>query len=634
MRPRYRFQISQRRRGGRASALLLCAVLTAWPLRAAADKAANQAASQSASHSTSQSTSQSTNPVANPGASQAVNEAASKTAGNAPAPTVLRLIALNDFHGYLDAPDEGLTLPPTSTSAVASPRGISAGGVARLSSLLHRLQAGHPLNLVVGAGDLVGASPFASALFHDEPSILAMNALGMSLSSVGNHEFDHGRDELLRLQHGGCAAKGQRGVDTCIGGDFPGAQFHYLAANVVDRNTGTALFAPYEIKTFTLDNGRSLRVGFIGLVLKQTATMVLQSGVADLEFRDEAASANALVPQLKAAGVDTIVLLIHQGNLTSGAYNDHDCPGFYGELSAIVSRLDPAIRVVVSGHTHQAYVCRIGTRLVTSAGSYGRLLTAIDLRFDASGALLDASADNVPVTAVDSTVAGIGEALPEDASLLALLAPYRRISQPLGSRVVAHLQSALSRQPNAAGESPLGDVVADSMLDAAKDAGAQIAFTNSGGLRQDLIPDTNGAITYAQLWAALPFGNTLVAMDLSGGEIKQLLRQQRKLPRPRPLQMSQGFSYSWSDGHVDGPNVRLDGKPLNETQTYRVVVNQFLAEGGDGFGVLKRGRNRVVVGHDLDAALAYLAVHTPLAPPTGGRVSCEDCAPPAELHFR
>ncbi|MDB5985341.1 MAG: bifunctional metallophosphatase/5-nucleotidase [Nevskia sp.] len=546
----------------------------------------------------------------------------------------LRLIALNDFHGYIVPPDEGLAVPdPRDASKTLT---LPAGGAASLATLVQRLQAGHPLNAVVAAGDLVGASPFASALFHDEPTIQALNAIGLSLSAVGNHEFDHGRDELLRLQNGGCHPRGERGRDTCIGGDFVGAQFHYLAANVVDRVSRRPLFAPYEIKTFTSPGVRALHIAFIGLVLQHTASMVLPSGITSLEFRDEAATANALVPQLQKLGVDAIVLLIHQGGSTSGSFNDHRCPDFSGELLAILDALDSAIRVVVSGHTHQAYICRRGDRLVTSAGSYGRLLTAIDLHFDAaSGALRAFEADNYPV--VNAAIADIDSEtyapLPPDAAVAALLKPYQDLSTPLGERVIGHLTAPLLRKLSAAGESTLGDVIADSMLDAAQKAGAAIAFTNSGGLRQDLIPrGADGAISYAQLFAALPFDNALVAMDLSGAQIKTLLRQQRRFPQPRPLQVSRGFGYSWSAGRLDGPSVKLLGEPVLASKTYRVVVNQFLAEGGDGFEVLTRGTHRVVVGRDLDAALSYFDAHSPLTPSLPARIVCDDCVIPDTRH--
>jgi 5'-nucleotidase len=568
-------------------------------------------------------------------ASQSADETRRNTA---PAKTIdVRLIAFNDFHGYITAPEEGLLSPdPQDASRAVT---LAAGGAENFVAQVHRLQTGHPLNAVVAAGDLVGASPFDSALFHDEPTIELMNAIGLSLSSVGNHEFDHGREELLRLQNGGCRADGIRGGDTCIGGDFSGAKFHYLAANVFDAATGKPLFAPYEIKTFAVPGARSLRIGFIGLVLKGTASMVLPSSVTGLDFRGEAASANALVPQLQAQGVDAIVLLIHQGGSTSGSFNDHACPDFSGAILPIVDALDPAIRIIVSGHTHQAYLCRRGDRLITSAGSYGRLLTAIDLHFDRnSGVLRDFDANNFPViqaqnAANESTGDSISSIDDASDSIQRLLNRYEKISAPLGQRVVGHLSAALSRTPNAAGESALGDIVADSMLDAASADGALIAFTNSGGLRQDLRPQReDGAITYAQVFASLPFGNTLVTMNLNGAQIKALLRQQRGFPQFRPLQISRGFSYAWSNRKLVDSSVKLNGETLVDDRSYRIVVNEFLAEGGDGFRVLKRGENRRESGHDLEAALAYFSAHSPLTAAPQNRISCLDCTLPDAPH--
>ena len=240
-----------------------------------------------------------------------------------------------------------------------------------MATLVGQLREGHKNTIFVAAGDLIGASPFLSAMFHDEPTIEALSMMGLNISSVGNHEFDEGKDELLRMQNGGCHP-----VDQCQGPHpFAGAKFRYLAASTFEKSSGKTVFPAYEIREFD-----GIPVAFIGLTLKGTPGLVSPVGVADLEFRDEASTVNALIPELKARGVEAIVVLIHEGGLPTGDYNE--CPGVSGPIVDIVKKFDHAVDVVVTGHTHRAYVCEIDGRLVTSGDKYGTLVTAIDLKLD------------------------------------------------------------------------------------------------------------------------------------------------------------------------------------------------------------------------------------------------------------
>ena len=299
-------------------------------------------------------------------------------------PITLSLIALNDFHGNI--------LPPAGSVLVADPANaagtrVSAGGAAYLSTLVRNLKQQNPKNtLVVAAGDMIGASQLTSGLFHDEPTIDVLSQIGLDISSVGNHEFDKGRAELLRMQKGGCFPKsadgtnGVIGVDTCMNkGKFNGARFQYLAANVIDQKSGKTLFPAYTIRSLG-----GVNVGFIGLTLKDTPAVVTPAGVKGLTFADEVETVNRLVPVLKGKGVTVIVVLIHQGGVTlAKTLLDKSCPGFSGEIVKLSDRMDPAIDVIVSGHTHQEYVCfRPDGKLITQAGSYGRLVTKIDLTID------------------------------------------------------------------------------------------------------------------------------------------------------------------------------------------------------------------------------------------------------------
>lgn len=518
-----------------------------------------------------------------------------------PAATVdVTILAINDFHGNLQPPDGGIVI--ADPAGGAQKIRVPAGGAERLATLVKQQRAAHRNTVFVAAGDLIGASPLLSALFHDEPTIESLSAMGLELSAVGNHEFDKGRTELLRMQNGGCfPGDGCRGPHP-----FTGATFRYLAASTFDRGTGGTLFPAYVIKKFD-----GIPVAFIGLTLKETPEIVSPSGVAGLEFRDEADTVNALVPQLKADGVTAIVVLIHQGGQPTGDYDE--CPGISGLIVDIVKRLDKAVGVVVSGHTHRAYNCEIDGRLVTSADKYGTLLTRIDVTLDrASGRIAGAHADNIIVR----------REIAKDPEQTALIAAYDERAKPLADRKVGTVTAQLAEEPNPAGETVLGDVIADAQLaatSAPESGGAVIAFTNPGGVRTNLGRNGGGDVSYGELFACQPFSNELVTLTLRGADIKTLLEQQWQQSRPRVLHVSRAFSYTWYatrpvGERVPASEITLAGAPLDPAASYRVTVNAFLADGGDGFTVLKTGTDRLVGGFDVDALDRYVAANSPVAP--------------------
>lgn len=518
------------------------------------------------------------------------------------APVELRILAINDFHGNLRPPPSGIRIndPEDKTKKVT----VAAGGAEYMATLVKQLREGHRNTIFVAAGDLIGASPFLSAMFHDEPSVEALSMMGLAITSVGNHEFDEGKTELLRIQNGGCHP-----VDGCQGPHpFLGAKFHYLAASTVESATGKSVLPPYEIREFD-----GIPVAFIGLTLKGTAGIVSPTGIAGLEFRGEAETVNALVPQLKARGVEAIVVLIHEGGEPVGDYNE--CPGISGPIVEIVKKFDRAVDVVVSGHTHRAYVCQIDGRLVTSGDRYGTLVTAIDLKLDpASRDVISAKADNVIVA---------NASLARDPEQTALIEAYDRLSAPIANRPAGSVTQTLSRMPNEAGESPLGDIIADAQLAAsrdAKDGSAAIALTNPGGIRTDIVPKENGAITFGDVFASQPFRNRLVTMTLTGSQLKDMLEQQWLDPkRPRILQVSNGFSYTWDAAKPFGERVMADkmtlnGRPIEAGSGYRVTLNDYLAVGGDGFAVAKQGTSPQYGGYDADALFAFFRAHGPIGP--------------------
>jgi 5'-nucleotidase len=524
------------------------------------------------------------------------------------APVELRILAINDFHGNLRPPPGGIRItdPDDKTKKITVP----AGGAEHMATLVRQLREQTKNTVFVAAGDLIGASPFLSAMFHDEPTIESLSMMGLEVASVGNHEFDEGKDELLRMQNGGCHP-----TDKCQGPHpFLGAKFHYLAASTIDKGTGKTILPPYEIKTFD-----GIPVAFIGLTLKGTPNLVSPVSVAGLEFKDEAETVNALVPELKAQGIEAIVVLIHEGGFPAGDYNE--CPGISGPIVDIVRKFDRAVDVVVSGHTHQAYVCEIDGRLVTSGDKYGTIVTTIDLKLDpATRDVVSARADNVIVRT------GVYANDPEQT---ALLAAYDKLAAPIAGRPAGSVTETLSRTPNNAGESTLGDIVADAQLAATSaDArgGAVIAFTNPGGVRTDIARKEEGAVTYADVFASQPFRNQLVTLTLTGMQIKNMLEQQWLDPkRPRILQVSKGFSYAWDDAKPSGDRIiadriSLNGQRIDPAASYRVTVNNFLAVGGDGFAVLKEGVAPQFGIYDVDALYGYFQANSPVSPGPPDRI--------------
>jgi 5'-nucleotidase len=514
----------------------------------------------------------------------------------------IQVLGINDFHGNLEPPGGAIG-------------GVNVGGAVYLSTLLQQHRQGHPNTITVSAGDNIGASPLLSALFHDEPTIEALNAMGVDLASVGNHEFDEGADELLRMQNGGCNAAD---ATTCKVHSFTGAKFEYLAANVTVNATGKTLFPAYAIRSF-----QGARVAFIGMTLKDTPQIVTPAGVAGLTFNDEVQTVSALVPQLKAQGVNSIVVIIHQGGQqTGGTFNT--CQGFNGEIVPIIGALDPAVQVVVSGHTHQAYNCTTNGRLYTQASSFGRVFTDIGITVDrTTGAITDKAATNFLVTR-DVT---------PDPAIQAIINQYSPVATPLANRVVGKLTAPILRAtapPLNTGEWALGDFIADSQLFATQQAqfgGAQMAFMNPGGIRTTLPPSgtlpASQEITFNDIFTVQPFGNSLVTMTLTGAQIKATLEQQMFQDQgdgspTRILQVSQGFAFTWDNNGTAGNHITamtLNGTPIDPSTNYRVTVNSFLATGGDGFTTLAQGTNRLGGSIDTDAVEAYLqSLNTTVTP--------------------
>jgi len=541
-------------------------------------------------------------------------------------PVTVKIVAINDFHGQLESPETTLRNVP-ATPTLPSPDWI-AGYIADLKSK-------NPNTAFVSAGDLIGATPLVSALFHDEGIIETMNRAGLEINAVGNHEFDEGKDELLRMQRGGCHPTD---VNSCQGASvgtpvpFEGADFKFLAANVVETATGKTLFPSFTIKEYD-----DVKVGYIGLTLKETPTIVTPTGVAGLEFKDEAATINALIPQLYRRGAKAIVVLIHQGGtipVAQAVSTINTCDGNLdgSPIKTIVNQLSDSVDLVISGHTYQAYNCMIATKNgahlipVTSANSQGRVFTEIDMVINAISGRIQS------VNAINKVVDRTNTAIIPDVGIKQIVDNYKTLVQPIANRIIGSITAILSRTANATGESAMGDVIADAQLAATKDpafGGAVVAFMNPGGVRADLTflsssaGEGDGNVTFGEAFTVQPFGNSLVTMTLTGTQIETLLEQQfqgcpNNQPFNRILSTSEGFSYEWA---LSSPaSIKINDVAVDPTANYRVTVNSFMADGGDNFLVLPQGINRLGGAQDIDALADYFAANSPVSPSALDRI--------------
>lgn len=548
----------------------------------------------------------------------------------------INILAFNDFHGNLEPPKRFIEAEdPTDTNKSVR---IPVGGVSYFADAINKLRAQYPNNAVVSAGDLISASPLTSSLFLDEPTIETMNEIKIDFNAVGNHEFDRGTDELRRLQNGGC----QQYTTTkpCqINKDFAGAKFNFLAANVsLKADPKRTLFPAYKIKRYG-----NIPVAFIGLTLEATPTIVSAAGIKDVDFHDEAETVNSLIPELKKQGVEAIVVVVHEGVAPSTKFNAKTCAGLSGPLTGILDRLDTAVDVVVSGHTHQSYICDYSTLnpqkpfLLTSAGQYGTAITNIKLELDGkTGDVIKKDAQQVPIqseayTSGTTTVnlTNLYEKFNKTPSIEAILDKYRQAVTTISARIVGTTTTVINRNAAESGETALGNLIADAQQAAALTAsnqGSDFTLMNPGGVRADLQTNSNNQITFGDVFAVQPFGNSIVTLSLTGQQIRELLEQQwsgANADRPRILQPSKELSYAYKKDATAVPRatqIMISGQALMDSKSYRVTVNSFIADGGDNFTVLTKGTNRVGGGQDIDALEKYINQNSPVQAPETNRI--------------
>ncbi|MFM5953236.1 MAG: bifunctional metallophosphatase/5'-nucleotidase [Novosphingobium sp.] len=524
-------------------------------------------------------------------------------------PVTVGIVAINDFHGSIEPPRQSVLAPDGKGGQVQVP----AGGAAWLASAVDTVRSQYPYHLTVSAGDLISASQLASSIYLDEPAIGVMNRLGLDFNAVGNHEFDRGRTELLRMQNGGCAQNTPR--KPCAVEQFKGAQFRFLAASTLTES-GKPLFPPYMIRSF--GSGRQqVKVAIIGLTLKGTPDLVSPGGIKGLRFADEADTINALVPVLKGKGADAVVVLIHQGGTQDSPGDPNGCAGFTGEIRPILDRLDPRVDLVVSGHTHKAYVCSYGDLnparpiLLTSAGVYGQLVTDITLQIDpAAHRVVAKRARNVIVQSAPYT--GSSRLIPNTAlypqfaprgDVAAYVQTYADAAKGFASRPAGKIAGPASGLA-------LGQLIADGQLAATRSAGAQIALMNPFGIRSTLVPRDGGLLTFGDLYAVQPFNNTLVTQSMTGAELKAVLEQGFDANGPEQVLIpSAGFSFNYDKARPVGQRIAamsLNGQPIDPAGMYRVTTNSFLAQGGDSFTVFAAQRTAQIGVSDLEALEAWL----------------------------
>lgn len=564
------------------------------------------------------------------------------------------LLAINDFHGNLEP------IPATSSSGRIN--NTPAGGVEFLARHLKKLRAQSRSNgatpLTVAAGDLIGASPLLSAAFHDEPTIEAMNKVGLQVASVGNHEFDEGWRELRRVQTGGCIKDGPNGADnqnSCADHRYAGADFQYLSANV-KWDDGKQHHRPTLLPPYKIVRADGIKIGFIGMTLKDTPSIVTKAGIEGLKFTDEVRTANRLVPELKARGVKAIVVLLHQGVVPADPATYNECTQATGPAKKIARTLRPAIDAVISGHTHQNYNCTVRDprgrpRLLTSASSYGRMVTDVHLLLDSRTHDVIRPAAYAVNKVVTNNQDGADDDTEPDANVLPvpaltrLIALYKELVAPIANEVIGQLAgtSVLTDAPDDSGESPLGNLIADAQVadPSTQPPGgdpATIAFMNPGGIRADLIENGNGDVTYEAAFTTQPFNNYVVSMDLTGQQILDVLEQQwsgaNAGEEAKILQVS-GIEYTWDESAAAGSKVvtstvRVDtdgdgalDADLDTGATYRIVCNSFLSDGGDNFAALAEGTDKYFGGLDIDSLTDYLEANSPYTPVATDRIDVQ-----------
>lgn len=511
----------------------------------------------------------------------------------------VQLLQFSDFHGAL--------LPDSDGN----------GGAVLFAGLVDQLedQFSGP-TLLLSSGDSIGGSTFESGLFHDEPTVEILNAMGVDASAVGNHEFDEGYAELVRMIEGGNHPVDGQYMDYPYGGtDFP-----YLAANVVWTESGEQVF-----DGSTVLKVKGAKIGVVGAVTSDVPTLVSPGGIQGLTFTDEADAINAEVEALQARGVEAIVVLLHEGGFQGGEEAGiNDCVDLGGPIVGINERVSAEVDVIMTGHTHQAFTCQLPDpegvlRTVTGPGATSDSLSAIEVS-------IDRRTKDIVRDATEATNHEVLAGGPESAEVAEILSRWLPLSEELGATVIGSAAEPIlgDKDTDRTQETPMVDLVADAILwgtQAPENGDADIALMNIGGVRDEF---PGGDITYRDAYNVAPFGNLLVTVTLTGEQLEAVLEQQYQPNAGRAemlaLGVSDGFTYTWDATQPEGERVvagsmMLNGVEIQPDQTYRVATLNFLQEGGDGFTVFTQGTDLTGGPEDLANLVAFVKAQSPLTAP-------------------
>ncbi|SOD75001.1 2',3'-cyclic-nucleotide 2'-phosphodiesterase (5'-nucleotidase family) [Jatrophihabitans sp. GAS493] len=491
-----------------------------------------------------------------------------------------QLLAVNDLHGNITG--NGLTYSDPYTGVKDA-----AGGIAALAGDLERARSENPNTVTVEAGDMVGGSPPETALLRDKPTLDAMNLMGFDIGTLGNHEFDRGVKELQLQINGGTST-----VDPSI--DFNKLDYPVVDANVISDATGQPLLPPYLVKRVA-----GVPIGFIGATTIFTPTVTTTDATAGVHFTDEVTAINGSVAALEKQGVHTFVVIIHEG----GTQTSFPVGVVSDRINSIAAHLDPAVKLVVSGHTHTTVSTRVGQALVVQASSYGRAFDQVQLLLDRKTETIKATwGAIVPVwrSSIPQSTDPDAPAVPIDQQVQAIVDNAVATTNPITQRLINTASTDIPSQrengQSAAGESPAGDLIADAQR---AYAGTQLAFVNTGSIRSGF---TAGPVTFGSLYTAQPFQDNYVdTFELTGAQVWAVLAQQLATGTGGIMQVSGlHFAYTGTQGSGSITGVWLgkagdDSNPIpnDGSQTYTATANSFAANGGDGFTVLKGASNVV-----------------------------------------
>ncbi|MFC4321982.1 5'-nucleotidase C-terminal domain-containing protein [Litchfieldia salsa] len=518
--------------------------------------------------------------------SYSVGRIFNESAAEQPGMIDAQILSVNDLHGKIDV---------TSKATIDGVAGVQIGRIDYLAAYLRKHEAENPDHtLIVHPGDMVGGSSPVSSLYQDEPTIEIMESIGFDVGTVGNHEFDEGVAEMLRLIGGGDHPNGTENYD--------GINFPMVAANVEFKDSGELVLPPYTIQEI---NGA--KIGFIGVATTETPEMIIATGNENLTFTDEAEAINKYVPELQKQGIEAIVVLAHvPGNQSGDTVS--------GEIADIALAVNDAVDMIFAAHNHVKINAEIDNKLVVQAWDYGKAFADVDFTIDPfTGEIVEKSAEIIDV---------VQSEIEPDPAVSAILTKYLDLVGPKLNEVIGEAATAIDggyASKGEIGDNALGNLIADGMI-AAMDS--DFALMNGGGIRADL---DQGEITWSELFNIQPFGNTLVKVEVTGADLRDILNTQ--FSSYGPDVSVGGFKYTWDIELGEHGQVvdlfHLDGSKIDPNETFTVTVNSYMyPHSTDTYRLNELGENPVQGTDDLAATVAFIkSFEGPISYSAEGRIS-------------